>query len=295
MHAFGLGGSALRSSGFANQRSGYTGLHNSAFTGARLGSNTLTFGRGFSHSPSLRSEWSHGNFGGWGGRGWRGRGWGGWGWGLGFGWGWGPGWGWGGFWGPYAYDLYWYSPYWYDPWWNWPPDAYYAPPAPGYNVTYPTEYTSSYNSNDSSSSYPSDSESASAPLPSTNSNRLTGNVAATTPTVLLYMKDGRMYPASDYWLADGQLHYTVNYGGESTVDMAQVDLQRTVDENAKRAVRFTLKSSPNAPPPAPETNDTPATSATPDSLSPSAPVTNQDNQAPVTSPATSAPNDQSSS
>ena len=55
-----------------------------------------------------------------------------------------------------------------------------------------------------------------------------------------------MSAASDYWLADGKLHYTVNYVGESTVDLDQVDLQRTVDENARRGVRFSLKPSPNS-------------------------------------------------
>jgi hypothetical protein len=36
----------------------------------------------------------------------------------------------------------------------------------------------------------------------------------------------------------------VKYGGESSVDMDQVDMQRTIDENAKRGVRFTLKPKP---------------------------------------------------
>ncbi len=57
-----------------------------------------------------------------------------------------------------------------------------------------------------------------------------------------------MSAASDYWLADGKLHYIVNYAGESTVDLDDVDLQRTVDENAKRGVRFTLKPGPNSTP-----------------------------------------------
>src|SRR3984957_4680362 len=74
-----------------------------------------------------------------------------------------------------------------------------------------------------------------------NTNPVTGNVAATTPTVLIYLNDGTTYAATDYWLADGKLHYYVNYGGESSVDMSQVDLQRTVNENSKRGVRFSLK------------------------------------------------------
>ena len=50
-----------------------------------------------------------------------------------------------------------------------------------------------------------------------------------------------MYTASDYWLVDGKLHYMTSYSTESVVDMDEVDLQRTVDENAKRGVTFTLK------------------------------------------------------
>jgi hypothetical protein len=53
-----------------------------------------------------------------------------------------------------------------------------------------------------------------------------------------------MLVASDYWLVDGQLHYTVAYGGENTISMDQVDMKRTTDENAKRGVHFRLKSSP---------------------------------------------------
>ncbi len=84
---------------------------------------------------------------------------------------------------------------------------------------------------------------------------MTGNVAATTPTVLIYLNDGTTYAASDYWLADGQLHYYVNYGGENSVDMSQVDLQRTVNENAKRGVRFSLKPNRDSANHAPSSND----------------------------------------
>jgi hypothetical protein len=66
-----------------------------------------------------------------------------------------------------------------------------------------------------------------------------------------------MLAASDYWIADNKLHYLVNYGGENTVEMDQVDLQRTVDENQKRGVKFWLKSNPNS------TTGTPAASPAP--------------------------------
>lgn len=128
-----------------------------------------------------------------------------------------------------------------------------------YNVTYPPEYSG----DDSSSSI----ESAPNALPSDqgspNTNADTGNVATSTPTILLYLKDGTMYTATDYWLADHRLHYIVNYGGENTVDIGQVDLQRTVDENAKRGVTFTLKPSPDGSGMTPNTSAAPSSSAAP--------------------------------
>jgi hypothetical protein len=76
-------------------------------------------------------------------------------------------------------------------------------------------------------------------------NPVTGNVAESRPTVLLYFKDGTVLPASDYWVADNRLHFRVSYGGESTIDINQLDWQRTVNENAKRNVRFALKPQPD--------------------------------------------------
>ncbi len=114
---------------------------------------------------------------------------------------------------------------------------------------------------------------------SNNSNAVTGNVAATTPTVLIYLNDGTTYAASDYWLADGMLHYKVNYAGENSVDMNQVDLQRTVNENAKRGVRFSLKPNPDT------------SNATPGSDTSTAGVrrNNQNGPAPATNPPTPQP------
>jgi hypothetical protein len=81
--------------------------------------------------------------------------------------------------------------------------------------------------------------------------------------VLLYLKDGSSFAVSDYWLADGKLHYVTSYGGENAVDEGQVDLQRSVNENATRGVDFTLKpqpagtGNPAAPAAAPEQNSEP--------------------------------------
>ena len=107
-----------------------------------------------------------------------------------------------------------------------------------------------------------------------NPNPVTGNVAATTPTVLIYLNDGTTYAASDYWLADGKLHYSVSYAGESSVDMNQVDLQRTVNENAKRGVKFSLKPNPDTSYSAPRSNTNTA----------GAPRSNQNSPAPATNP-----------
>ncbi|MGA7919424.1 MAG: hypothetical protein WCA38_07100, partial [Candidatus Acidiferrales bacterium] len=241
--------------------------------------------------------------GGYGGWGWRGGwGWGGWGWGWGLGWGgwWGPGWGWGWGWPGYVgyYDPFWYNPYWWDD--------------PGYGVSYSDpNYSSSnlspngnygnnndfgnynsgnYNSGTYNSSaaptYNAGADSAGSSVEaiepgSPDDNPITGNVAASTPTVLIYLKDGTTYAASDYWLADGRLHYVVSYGGESTLDMNDVDLQRTVDENARRGVHFSLKPNPNRVERQPSSNGDKPAPTTDQTSRP-----NRDhNEAPATAPA----------
>jgi hypothetical protein len=79
--------------------------------------------------------------------------------------------------------------------------------------------------------------------------------------VLLYLKDGSSFAVSDYWLADGKLHYVTSYGGDNAVDESRVDLQRTVNENAARGVDFALRPQPaaagGAAAPAPAQNSEP--------------------------------------
>ena len=189
-----------------------------------------------------------------------GGGWVGGGWGFGWGWGW-PGLWWGpGFYGPYSYWGIGYDPY-FDPLWNWSGYGYGS--APGYDVNYSNPPGSSsnynpadnYNFNASNNLAPANQDQGyqdQGYQGAVNENPMTGNVAASTPTILIYLNDGTTYAASDYWLADGKLHYNVNYAGESAVNIEDVNLQRTVDENAKRGVHFTLKPAPNTytPPPA---------------------------------------------
>jgi hypothetical protein len=75
------------------------------------------------------------------------------------------------------------------------------------------------------------------------------NNANAQPYAVLILRDGSSYAVSDYWLAGGKLHYVTSYGGENSIDANQLDLQRTVNENALRGVTFTLRPAPgsNAP------------------------------------------------
>lgn len=242
----GFTGGMMNRGGFGNR-----GFDNFGRSGGFNG-----FGRGFNHGFGC---WDCGFGFGWGGLGWGlGWGWGGWGW-PGF---WGADWGWpylGLGWGYPGWVGYWpysYYPY-YDPSLNWNDDdfSYYSNNYPSDNYNYPAnddygDYygTSLYSTPASSPNYNDDfAPSAGNELNSQGSpdpNPVTGNVAESRPTVLIYLKDGTMYPATDYWFSGHELHYVVSYGGESSVDMSQVDIQRTVDENAKRGIPFSLKPAP---------------------------------------------------
>jgi hypothetical protein len=76
------------------------------------------------------------------------------------------------------------------------------------------------------------------------------NNANPQPYAVLILRDGSSYAVSDYWLAAGKLHYVTSYGGENSIDVNQLDLQRTVNENALRGVTFTLRPAPDSNAPA---------------------------------------------
>ena len=64
--------------------------------------------------------------------------------------------------------------------------------------------------------------------------------------VELFFKDGTVYDVTDYWVADGQLHFlTVDTRGEKTVEHVlpfdSLDLQTTVDDNTSRGFKFQLR------------------------------------------------------
>jgi len=140
-----------------------------------------------------------------------------WWWGPG---GWGPGWAWS-------------DPSWQ---WGWPSPL---PPTWGSSVYESNPALSSSSSTDTENHSTDSNEREVSP----DTSPTTGDVAAPTPSIWLYLKDGTMHAANDYWFAGSKLHFIVNGEGERTIGMDELDLQRTVDENAKRGVSFTLKQS----------------------------------------------------
>jgi hypothetical protein len=227
-----FGGNRFGVNGFGNRGLGF----NNGF-GFDRGIGFNRFGFGF-------RPFFGGGFGwGWGwGLGW------GWDWGWGCGWGW-PSWGWGcpGYWGlgwdypgwgyPYANG---YAPDGYDDSWIWDNNS-------GGNYS---DYTGNANNNSSDnnldySNPPSNDEQGSqGTIEATPAN---GNDLESAPTVL-YMKDGTAFQITSYWSSGNTLHYVNAQGTVSTVDVSQIDLQRTVDENAKHGVRFSVTPQPNTSP-----------------------------------------------
>jgi hypothetical protein len=65
----------------------------------------------------------------------------------------------------------------------------------------------------------------------------------------LYLKDGTVLNVADYWLVDGQIHFTmVEERGtrpvEHAIELDDLDLQRTIDVSAQRGFRFILRNEP---------------------------------------------------
>lgn len=65
----------------------------------------------------------------------------------------------------------------------------------------------------------------------------------------LFFKDGTVYDVTDYWLVDGQIHFTtVDEQGTKSVEHVRsfdaLDLQTTIDVNTQRGFRFTLRNVP---------------------------------------------------
>jgi hypothetical protein len=176
-------------------------------------------------------------------------------WHCGFGWGFGLGWwpGWGLSW-PWL-DWGW-GPAWIDPVWGWPGYNYYGYPADDSN-DYP------YDNNSYSTppeNYPS--SDTGAPRDVQSPRQSTDNGKIEMP-VLLYMKDRSVFAASDYWVEDGKLHYVLSTGAEKMVELNQVDIKRTMTENADLGTVVTLKPRPANSEPSLETPSPTAPTAKP--------------------------------
>jgi PDZ domain-containing protein len=63
--------------------------------------------------------------------------------------------------------------------------------------------------------------------------------------LVIYLRDGSGYGATDYWITDGMLHLVTTYDIEKSFVFEQIDWQRTVDDNAARGVYFKLSYSPS--------------------------------------------------
>lgn len=65
----------------------------------------------------------------------------------------------------------------------------------------------------------------------------------------LFLKDGTILSVTDYWVVDGQLHFTMTEGNgmkpaEHVIPFDALDLQTTVDANTQRGFRFMLRNEP---------------------------------------------------
>jgi hypothetical protein len=98
-----------------------------------------------------------------------------------------------------------------------------------------------------------------------------GSASSSDSEVVLFLKDGTVYAITDYWIADNKLHYVTNYGGENSIPLDQLDMQRTVDTNAKRGINITLRPTPQQQQAAPEPDAPPQPSAPPDAQPPANP------------------------
>jgi hypothetical protein len=64
------------------------------------------------------------------------------------------------------------------------------------------------------------------------------------PVVKLVLKDGTIFGVYSYWAQNNQLYYITTYNIKTSIPLDDLDLQKTVDLNAKLGTTFTLSSKP---------------------------------------------------
>lgn len=62
----------------------------------------------------------------------------------------------------------------------------------------------------------------------------------TAAVMLVYLNDGSALELVDYWIDGDTMHYVTESGTESAVSVSDLDLQRTIDANARVGLKFTL-------------------------------------------------------
>jgi len=78
------------------------------------------------------------------------------------------------------------------------------------------------------------------PNSSGNTTPSPNGMKAERPVTLLQLRDGSMYGLTDYWVKDGELHYTTTYGGQNSLPFERIDFEKIVQLNADRGVPFVL-------------------------------------------------------
>jgi hypothetical protein len=68
--------------------------------------------------------------------------------------------------------------------------------------------------------------------------------AETKPVVKLELTDGTIFDVYSYWAQDGRLFYVTTYNIKTSIPLSDLDLQKTVDLNAKLGVTFSLSNKP---------------------------------------------------
>jgi len=105
---------------------------------------------------------------------------------------------------------------------------------------------------DSTAESPAEPDAAYPPTNSDSTNEIPNSSRNATPSpsgmkaepgiTLLQLRDGSMYGLTDYWVDDGELHYTTTYGGQNSVPFDRIDFEKTAQLNAARGVPFVLPS-----------------------------------------------------
>jgi hypothetical protein len=95
------------------------------------------------------------------------------------------------------------------------------------------------------------SEASDAILTASSTDAAAGSVLATgrspAQLTLIAMKGETIYAATGYWIEGGRLFYVLRSGAEGTLDLNDVDWDRTAQLNAERGITVTMRARPRVP------------------------------------------------